>query len=150
MLFFYNNAAPKMGKVAQPVYWCEQVLVTCLLVSSSRNPIMTVERRHDQNGNGHLIEKPMPLGVIPLTAYDNPVLEESLDYLPTVPNGQCHHPLSLTSWKSLMFDYWDNEPLNLDYICYHHVIQRSYHVSVSYNSRLMENTISIPIMHHVC
>ena len=71
-----------------------------LHVSSSLNPMGSFEHRHDQNGNGHLIEKPMSLGVTPLNGYDNPVLQEpdminralanDYRYMSTPPNGQCH------------------------------------------------------------
>jgi len=72
-------------------YQCDQCKGNLLLVSSSLNPIVSVEHRRDQNGNGHLTEKPMSLDVMPMNGYDNPVLEEpdivNRDYMVTPPNG---------------------------------------------------------------
>ena len=81
--------------------WCVIVYVCdgdMLLVSSSLNPVMSAEHRRDQNGNGHLIEKPASLDATPINSYDNPVLEESdminralaNAYMFNPPNGQCH------------------------------------------------------------
>jgi len=69
---------------------------------------VSVEHRHDQNGNGRLVEKPASPDVMPMNAYDNPMvvdphmIDRASDYMSTPPNGQCHHLSSLTISKTLL------------------------------------------------
>jgi len=97
-----------------------------VFVFSSLNPIMTVEHRSHQNGNGHLIEKPVSLGVTPINGYDNPVLEDSLasDYMPTVLNGQCLPPIVNFDSKLKSLSVLTIKIINLRDICCHLPYQR--------------------------